>query len=219
MGRSTQKSRAASRINMAIGLKRLTEIRQSAVDTYNASPRLCAFCSTALTYKKRRHSCCSKRCSNRWIAKRSARIAACLNCGAPVKGTRRKYCNNKCQQAFQASEILERWFAGANGHGSALSLSPTIRTFLLRKSEYKCSECGWGKLHPVTGRSPLNIDHIDGDHTNTRPDNLRVLCPNCHSLTSNFGSLNKGRGRARRLIEYERTKAAIAAIRDKQSVA
>lgn len=36
----------------------------------------------------------------------------------------------------------------------------------------------------------LQLDHIDGDETNNLIDNLRILCPNCHSQTSTYGSRN-----------------------------
>ena len=38
----------------------------------------------------------------------------------------------------------------------------------------------------------LQLDHIDGDNTNNNLDNLRILCPNCHSQTHNYaGRKNK----------------------------
>jgi len=36
----------------------------------------------------------------------------------------------------------------------------------------------------------LHIDHIDGSSWNNTPENLRFLCPNCHSQTATFGSRN-----------------------------
>jgi hypothetical protein len=36
----------------------------------------------------------------------------------------------------------------------------------------------------------LQVDHIDGDPLNNRIENLRFLCPNCHSQTDNFGAKN-----------------------------
>lgn len=42
-----------------------------------------------------------------------------------------------------------------------------------------------------TNSIPLEVHHIDGDCTNSFEENLQLLCPNCHSLTDNFGSLNK----------------------------
>ena len=36
------------------------------------------------------------------------------------------------------------------------------------------------------------VNHKDGNKANNKEDNLDLLCPNCHSLTKNYGSLNKG---------------------------
>lgn len=44
-----------------------------------------------------------------------------------------------------------------------------------------CEECGWAKI-AEGGYLPLELDHINGDRHDNRLANLRVLCPNCHSL-------------------------------------
>ncbi len=36
---------------------------------------------------------------------------------------------------------------------------------------------------------------IYGDVATNRPENLRLLCPNCHALTDTFGALNRGKGK------------------------
>lgn len=56
----------------------------------------------------------------------------------------------------------------------------------------KCSECGLG---PNWNNKPLTlqVDHIDGDNQNNDLDNLRLLCPNCHSQTETFAGKNIGR--------------------------
>lgn len=51
--------------------------------------------------------------------------------------------------------------------------------------ENKCCECGnigeWNNK-PIT----LELDHINGDSNDNRLENLRILCPNCHSQTPTF---------------------------------
>lgn len=58
------------------------------------------------------------------------------------------------------------------------------------KNHSKCQKCGWGEINPVTKLVPLQIHHIDGDCLNNDEKNLELLCPNCHSLTETYGSLN-----------------------------
>jgi hypothetical protein len=47
----------------------------------------------------------------------------------------------------------------------------------------------------ITGLVPVRLDHIDGNWENNKPENLRLLCPNCDSLTETYCALNKGKGR------------------------
>jgi hypothetical protein len=58
-----------------------------------------------------------------------------------------------------------------------------------------CCECGQDEW---CGRPmPLELDHIDGDRTNNELVNLRLLCANCHALTSTFRGRNIKRNDAR----------------------
>lgn len=53
-----------------------------------------------------------------------------------------------------------------------------------------CEECGWAKKSE-DGRIPLELDHINGNRRDNRLENLRILCPNCHSLKPTHRGLNK----------------------------
>lgn len=60
------------------------------------------------------------------------------------------------------------------------------RLFEERIKEQKCECCGISKWQnkPIT----LQLHHINGNHYDNRLSNLKVLCPNCHSQTDNWGS-------------------------------
>ncbi len=53
-----------------------------------------------------------------------------------------------------------------------------------------CEECGWAKVSD-DGYLPLELDHINGDRHDNRLENLRILCPNCHSLKPTHRGKNR----------------------------
>jgi len=88
------------------------------------------------------------------------------------------FCSRECSQDYRIKTIME---SGTANKGNA-------RTYLKRFHKYECSECGisdWqGK--PIT----LQIEHIDGNNKNNTIDNIKWLCPNCHTQTETWGSRN-----------------------------
>ena len=64
------------------------------------------------------------------------------------------------------------------------------RLFGVGLKKARCEECGWDRISP-DGRLPLELDHINGDSKDNRLENLRVLCPNCHSLKPTHRGMNK----------------------------
>ncbi|BCJ64188.1 helix-turn-helix domain-containing protein [Polymorphospora rubra] len=70
-----------------------------------------------------------------------------------------------------------------------------------------CQLCGIG---PVWNGRPLtlHVDHVNGEFWDCRPDNLRFLCPNCHSQTPTYAGRNRRptRGSAEDSVRYGSTR-------------
>ncbi|MBY8887959.1 HNH endonuclease [Streptomyces sp. PTM05] len=69
--------------------------------------------------------------------------------------------------------------------------SPRVKSALLRRAlrekgvPARCAKCGTGEVWHGR-RLVLEIDHVSGDSDDNRIENLRHLCPSCHSQTGNF---------------------------------
>lgn len=123
----------------------------------------------------------------------------CLVCGKELIGRQQKYCSLICQNEHRYMLYIERWKTGKEtGLKGAYGISSHIRKYLFRKYNNKCAQCGWGEINPYSQTIPLEVEHKDGNYTNNKEDNLILLCPNCHSLTSTYKGANKGNGRAKR---------------------
>ncbi len=120
----------------------------------------------------------------------------CLICGAEPARADYKYCSNICQQEYQHRVYIQMWKAGTILGLQRLGVvSVHVKRYLRDKYGNKCCLCGWAEVNLKTGKVPLVADHIDGDWRNNKESNLRLVCPNCDSLSPTYAALNKGRGR------------------------
>ena len=157
----------------------------------------CKHCSKETTNPKFCSSSCAATYNN---TGRMKVIKNCLGCGEVITENRsrhRKYCSNKCQADHRSSTLIE------NGNYS----SHSAKTYLIKKHGAKCMDCGWGETNPFTNKIPIELEHIDGNGENNALDNLKLLCPNCHSLTSTYKGANAGKGRHSRRQRYKEGKS------------
>lgn len=111
----------------------------------------------------------------------------CLNCTNYVISSQYKYCSPLCNTEHKKNHKIAEWLKEPS-LGTALKggLKSYIRNYLIVKAEGKCTRCSRSDIHPITGNYVLEVDHIDGDRFNNSPNNLVVLCLNCHSLTNTY---------------------------------
>jgi hypothetical protein len=118
--------------------------------------------------------------SSRALVKRSAQMHGLSL--APLKGQGHNL-GKKSPYRREASEVLVRRNPG----------EPRTKTRLLRRAlddlgvPHRCAECGLGDVWQGR-RLVLEIDHINGDRLDDRRENLRYLCPSCHSQTATFSN-------------------------------
>ncbi len=102
------------------------------------------------------------------------RIAQKLGCYKPNQGSR-----GVTKQSPSNTILLEEILDGKHPHYGSNKLR--IRLIKTKLKEAKCECCGITEWNGLP--APLELDHIDGNNSNHKLNNLRILCPNCHSQT------------------------------------
>lgn len=174
----------------------------------NEQKKFCLFCGKELVGRDRyRKKFCNSSCSasynNIGVVRNGEKASKqnCLNCGKET--INKQFCSHTCRMEYKNKIFIEDWQNGkTSGVNIDGSLKTQLRNYLLQVHDYKCESCGFSGTNQYTGNSILQIHHIDGNVYNDRPDNLQVLCPNCHALTENFGSRNKNSTRVDRRTKY-----------------
>lgn len=190
------------KIREAADRGRATQIK-AARDRYKRNQKFCLFCKIEIPYEKRNNKFCNYSCSasfhnrKRPIYKEHRQCEYCQK-NLP-KYIYNRWCSKKCRRQYNYEEFVKSWKQGlASGVSSNGNVCPHLRRYLISIKGPQCWECGWNKINPYSNKVPIEVDHIDGDCFNNTESNLRILCPNCHSLTSTYHALNKGSGRSYR---------------------
>ena len=201
------------------GLKLLDLNREFKIMYYDENPKYCLTCEEPIQYcndikvKKFCSSSCAAKTNNRIrVDKPIIKIdnennsiveSNCIQCNCTFSHKScqpRTFCSQKCVKANQYDERVKEWLSGIHpGYvGKTRQLSKFVRRYLHETRGTACEECGWDVRHPVDGAILTEIEHIDGNAENNAPTNLKILCPNCHSMTPTFRARNKQSKRIRK---------------------
>lgn len=195
----------------------------TAYDLYSASPKRCTHCGVSIPYNKRANKFCSSSCSAKHnnpktTGKRSwSKRKPCIVCGTMCARPNRLYCSLECDVAARYKRFIAAWLQGLlPGCTAGGKISSHVRRYLIENRGEKCEICGWNERNPRTGKIPICVDHIEGNWRLSGPSDLRLLCPNCHSLTPTYCGLNRGNAHPYRRSLYKCREQGVA---QKQSAA
>lgn len=149
---------------------------------------------------------CNSSCAAKYNNAHRSRTKQCLNCGNTFhpKHAEQKFCCTECSGKFRSAtrteENLKKYLNGE------ITDQGTLKKCYIAHNEYKCSICGLTEWQnkPIT----LVLDHINGNPYDNRPENLRLVCPNCDIQLPTFGSKNRGNGRFARRKRYAENKSS-----------
>jgi hypothetical protein len=145
---------------------------------------LCLNCQAQTNNPKFCNRSCSASFNNKGKRRHGNPPNLCLECNSPTSSYKEKYCCIKCQQGHRYKTIYIPNILNGNTTSSV-----TLKKYLSEINGYKCVNCSLTSW--LNSKITLQLDHIDGNSDNNFPNNLRLLCPNCHSQTETYKGGNK----------------------------
>jgi hypothetical protein len=169
---------------------------------YYNNPKLCKQCGNIILYEKKNNNFCNRSCSatfNNLISNHPNGYKCeyetvgyekpCEYCGKilkrsrKIKSTAHVFCCIKHQFLYLAEQKIKNKQPISSG---------ALRRYLIYVRGHKCEGENCGLSIWMGKPIPLDVHHIDGDANNNDPENLKLLCKNCHGLTDNYGAKNIG---------------------------
>ena len=135
--------------------------------------------------------------------KKQQNVKLCKKCKKKLCHTNTSgYCQN-CFNEIRKQKRIDIWLeTGDTGCKIGSHIRNSIRKYIYESQDYKCAICNCD--NEWNGKElKFVLDHIDGDASNNKQENLRLICPNCDSQLDTYKSKNKNSARNFRHKYYE----------------
>jgi hypothetical protein len=128
----------------------------------------------------------------------------CANCKELYLSTQKvsKYCSKDCEVEYKINKKYEYYLDNQDEYLKIVSIK-FVKQHILKEQNNCCNICE--NKNEWNGELIVFIlDHINGDASNNKRENLRLVCPNCDSQLDTYKSKNKNSARKERyLLNYK----------------
>jgi len=129
--------------------------------------------------------------------KRDKKSILCINCGTECDFYSKKFCCKTCEIEYKSKLKYEDFILNNESYCRAEYSPRPIKKYILLEQDNKCLICGHEPIW-MDKELVFVLDHIDGDASNNKRENLRLICPNCDSQLDTYKSKNKKSARVKR---------------------
>lgn len=138
--------------------------------------------------------------ANKPAKRKSREMKNCVECSTSFFPTYKnhKCCSKDCSVKHKTDEKYRHYLENQEEYCKIRNMT-FIKKHISKEQNHECDLCGNPKTWNGKELSFI-LDHVDGDASNNKRNNLRLICPNCDSQLPTFKSRNRNSARKGRYL-------------------